>query len=406
MGKRTYRVWGLLALPCALASCSDQQAGLSRSGGDASTVELVDAASPLWRHTEGWRLSAGPILRIGSVENSSFQLDRVAGSIRLEDGRIVVADAGAASLWFFGPEGRYLGKSGRRGRGPGEFYGIGGLGRLAGDSVLVWDRGSTRASIFDTAGRFVRSVQPTGLNALPSFVGALENGEFLVTGGSSRAQMKGPSGSEQRDTVVLLRFDRDGRLRDTVGRFAGPEMYLDISHGLVTREGVIFGRNTSFAVGRDRVFAAETGHYEIVESDLSGSTVRKIRRNVEPQRASPDDVQQYRKFLLDRNLAGTPGAFRMSAARRVHALPHRNTLPVLDAMKVDVDGNLWVEHFRAPGSRSGEWDVFSPGGKWLGTVQTPEGFQITEIGRDYVLGVAISDLEVEEVRLYQLIRTD
>jgi len=42
--------------------------------------------------------------------------------------------------------------------------------------------------------------------------------------------------------------------------------------------------------------------------------------------------------------------------------------------------------------------------KWLEKNGFPEGFQVFEIGTDYVLGVATDELDVEHVRMYGLTR--
>lgn len=51
-----------------------------------------------------------------------------------------------------------------------------------------------------------------------------------------------------------------------------------------------------------------------------------------------------------------------------------------------------------------EWHVFHPDGNLLGTVRTPAGLRVLEIGADYVLGVARDGLDVEQVLVYGLSR--
>ena len=59
----------------------------------------------------------------------------------------------------------------------------------------------------------------------------------------------------------------------------------------------------------------------------------------------------------------------------------------------------------------GRFSVFRTDGAWLGYVEIPEGLpqlrvsydmQSMEIGSDYVLGVWVDDLGVEQVRLYRI----
>jgi hypothetical protein len=48
--------------------------------------------------------------------------------------------------------------------------------------------------------------------------------------------------------------------------------------------------------------------------------------------------------------------------------------------------------------------VFDRDGLLIGRMEGPEGFEITDSGPDYILGVAKDDLDVERVRLYRLER--
>ena len=55
-------------------------------------------------------------------------------------------------------------------------------------------------------------------------------------------------------------------------------------------------------------------------------------------------------------------------------------------------------------SGPGDWWVFEPDGRWLGTVRMPEGLDLSQVGEDFILGTHRDDLGVERVRLYGLTR--
>jgi hypothetical protein len=63
-----------------------------------------------------------------------------------------------------------------------------------------------------------------------------------------------------------------------------------------------------------------------------------------------------------------------------------------------------VEHYRLPWESEPAWAIMDTDGRWLGTVHTPPGLRIYEIGADYVLGVWRDELNVEYVRTYALLR--
>jgi hypothetical protein len=107
---------------------------------------------------ETWTLSDAPILEIGVREEpEEYQLHRVMGSLRLEDGRIVVLNAGSRELRYFDPGGRFLLSVGHRGEGPGEFESPVSLRRTVEGDLQVWDRGLLRGSIFEPDGAFRES---------------------------------------------------------------------------------------------------------------------------------------------------------------------------------------------------------------------------------------------------------
>lgn len=115
-------------------------------------------------HKEGapaeWELSETPVASIGVVEGDPmYQLFRANSAVRLDDGRIVVANTGTGELRFFDPAGRFLFKAGRRGGGPGEFRLLWRVYRHGSDSLLAYDQAGGRITVFDANGDFVRTTR-------------------------------------------------------------------------------------------------------------------------------------------------------------------------------------------------------------------------------------------------------
>ena len=71
---------------------------------------------------------------------------------------------------------------------------------------------------------------------------------------------------------------------------------------------------------------------------------------------------------------------------------------------VPPQGNLWVKEYSRPTDERPRWSVFDREGRWLGTVETPDGFRVQQIGPDWILGVEKDELEVEHVRMYPLVK--
>jgi DNA-binding beta-propeller fold protein YncE len=89
------------------------------------------------------------------------QLERPTG-LALAGDRLVVADSQSHQILFFGMDGRFLSKFGRRGKGPGEFnfpthVSVDGQGR-----IYVTDSMNCRIQVFDSNGRFLRAFGSVG----------------------------------------------------------------------------------------------------------------------------------------------------------------------------------------------------------------------------------------------------
>ena len=89
---------------------------------DSAGVRVVENLRPAWGPGQTWRISDEPVLEIGVEEGEeAYELYRVVDALRLDDGRIVVSNAGTGELRFFDHQGTHLWNAGRHGQGPGEF---------------------------------------------------------------------------------------------------------------------------------------------------------------------------------------------------------------------------------------------------------------------------------------------
>ena len=63
-----------------------------------------------------------------------------------------------------------------------------------------------------------------------------------------------------------------------------------------------------------------------------------------------------------------------------------------------------AENHIIDGDAPSEWVVFDGSGRMLGSVTTPAGLEVTEIGEDFVLGIWRDELDVQHVQLYELMK--
>jgi hypothetical protein len=116
---------------------------------------VLPAASHAGAQT-AWVVDPKPITTIKGADAAVGQeLLQVSGALRLDDGRIVVANGKPVELRIYGSSGAFLTRIGRRGGGPGEFgYNVE-LISAAGDSIVATTSGNAW-KIFRTDGRLAR----------------------------------------------------------------------------------------------------------------------------------------------------------------------------------------------------------------------------------------------------------
>jgi hypothetical protein len=81
-------------------------------------------------------------------------------------------------------------------------------------------------------------------------------------------------------------------------------------------------------------------------------------------------------------------------------------VPTFDELVADTEGNTWARRYRETNDEPFDWIVFSADGVVLGSIRTPDRLTISEVGRDYVLGVWRDPLDVQHVRVHRLQRSE
>jgi hypothetical protein len=350
-----------------------------------------------------------PRLQIGMVEGAAeYQLSRVRGAVRLSDGRVVVANGDSRELRWYDAGGRFVTAAGRPGGGPGEFRGLDAVYPYPGDSVAAWDPESRRLSVFAPDGRFAREVTLTSDALAVTLRGVLADGSLLLEPTGTLQDFVGMRDGERRDTVAYLRYTRDGAFADTLARRADREHVTLRAGNLITQESVLFGRDSYAAAGGTRAFVGQSDAYAIDVLGADGARMQ-IRRAGEPRPVSREQLRlaradaEERRERNDAQIARAAGGNALLPGGDAE-VPARETVPAFDQLLVDTQGNLWARDFRITLGDTQRWSVFDPAGRWLGTVRTPAGVEIYQIGPDWILGRARDELEVEYVRLYPLHR--
>jgi hypothetical protein len=396
-GLTAWRRGALLGAAAAIA-CSSDARDSATTVRDSAGVQIVEnGARGSWSTANAWTVADTPSVSIGGDESDSTTLfSLVRSAAKLADGRIVVANYGTRQLRFYDANGRFLTASGGLGEGPGEFDWLGKALRVEGDSLVFWDPNNRRLSVFDSSGRFVRSVplrsgQGVGI---PEPLGRTSTGALLGRTGSRSNDV----GAVRSDALFVL-YGSDLAPIDTFAQRPGTERFIQPCGQGMCGYDPPFARATSAAFWRDLLFVGSADRYEIDVIGVDGREIRSIRAAAPSRKPAAADVARQRDDLLSH----ARDAERRKALEAVYALMSvPATLPAYRDLRVDRSGNLWVEDYRMTDDVAPRWTVFDSTGRMLGTLATPRSLRIDEIGDDYLIGVFRDSLDVEQVRMHRI----
>lgn len=394
-----FAVLGVVLGP-VLAGCGDGGRPPPWTVRDSAGVEVVESVRPAWGDGEARRVAAEPVFRVGAVEGDAEELlSEVVGAVRLADGTVAVADA-AQEVRFFGPGGDHVRSVGGPGEGPGEFTGLAALGRHPGGGVWAWDFSLRRVTRITGDGEIRGVVTLDPEPPVLSPVGVLPDGTFVFKQlwGASATAAATRTGL-RRDAVAVVRVDASGALLDTVALVPGREVHIGEEDGRGVMTTPPFGRNAVGTVRAGRVVVGSQETFEVRELAPDGALRRILRIPSRDVRLDPGDARR----LLDERVEAAPPDRRAAVRRSLGAIPLPESRPAYGGLLADREGNLWVSEW-APFPRvPGRWTVFGPAGRWLGDVEMPPGFQPTDIGDDWILGVSRDAMDVEYVVAFPLL---
>jgi hypothetical protein len=365
---------------------------------DSAGITIVENTGPLWDEGEGWRISPEPWVTIGVLEGAEeYQLFQVRSAVRLGDGRIVIANMGSHELRFYDAHGEFLGSVGGEGEGPGEFKLMSTIWRAHGDSLVLYDyTNGMRLSVFDANGIFGRAFRLEMASSSIPLVGDLIWGNRVVSY-SGIYDSESLTDGLRRDSALYCIHSMEGEVLDTLGRFPGSEMYaVGAGEGSTLGMSRPYGRHVVSTATADYWYFGSSDSYVIEVYGRSGSLERLVRRDIANRPVTDELLEERERRLRESGRQVTAGVSR--------DIPIPETMPAYGRLIGDADGNLWVQEYRTTDEPE-QWAVFDPSGQFLGIVDMPEPGRVTEIGSDYVLGIWRDEMDVEQVRLYELVKS-
>lgn len=126
---------------------------------------------------------------------------------------------------------------------------------------------------------------------------------------------------------------------------------------------------------------------------------RTISWRPPPARLSDDDLER----LADRYVAGFRAANQPEARRRFAEMPIPSSVPPVRGLLGDAAGRLWIRLGRVPLDLPLLWLVWDLKSRAVVAVaETPRSLAITDLGRDYLVGIHRDSLGVETIEVQRV----
>lgn len=377
-----------------VSSCAQAESGrvIVR---DSAGVTIVDNRAPLDGDAQRIIVDSVPIVDIRGDGRDDFGGHIVA--TRFPGGPIAVAD-GNRILWF-NRSGEFVRSTGRSGKGPGEFSQID-LLQTFGDSLLIYDLGSRRVTVFDSAGRLGRVTTVLSADsAAASFpLGVFADGQLLL-GSYPRPA---PGIGIRRDSVTLRVGSATGEFTALIGRFPWVDQLVQAVPGGISMRRVVHARIAFWRTFEAQVLVATNERFSYDWYDRKGRLLRSIRRQWTPSPVTDDDVRAQVEEWLS---SFPPGMEERKAQARAEfsAAPRPAEKPPHGAVLVTETGDVWVQEYNEPGqrSRASVYSVFDRDGRWLTQATVPAGVTPVVIGTVELLATWRDPDDVIHVRAYR-----
>jgi hypothetical protein len=398
------RVWSPFCLVLFWAACDPASTDDGFVVRDSSGVRISVNSDSAWAPGEVWQLSSSPDFQLGTSETAP--LFEVTSATFLPGNRIAFANSGTSEIIVVDSLGGTLVRFGGAGDGPGEFRSLDRLHRGRGDSLIALDRTLNRASLFSLDGRLGRVITLPQINGARlaqlfplsdgRFIGSINNRGVVLTSSGLMGHM--------RDSATHVVISSVGDIEDTVAVVPGDEQYYVVGGSrpeLLASMQPLYAHTAAYTVSRTgELYAGLGDDFRIGIFALDGALKQIVSDETVDLALPRTEFDQHVDAYLAR--AARRGSEPPPGFRYTMPIPDRK--PPFSRFLLDEDRNLWVSSFAEFDQDSDVWKVFSVEGQLLGSVAMPEQFRLFAVSGGKVLGRRLTELDVEIVEVYQLLK--
>lgn len=324
-------------------------------------------------------VSLAPVMEIGCLDCAGPEAFGSITALSLGSGRLAVADRDEPHVRIFRFDGHAVTVWGPEGDGPGELRAPLEIS-VAGDSTAVLDLRRLRLALFLDDGEAHEGVRLDGFPLAAAFgPGSSRVYAVLTEYGAATAR--------------VVEWRPGGRGRVVVDRIPG----IDLGPGPPPVLSLASAPDGGFVIGE--------GHerYRLLFFGADGHLRREVERAVARAPKSEDEIEEERATRR-----GTPGGRRSPPTQdERQAMPRAGAQ--IDPLRVhfrgrglrfDERGRLWVRTER--GSGSTVFDLFDPGGEYLGETTLPGRIDAFALGDEHLAVEVLGDLDVPSVQLWRV----
>ena len=384
----SHRIVSSILLVASLSGCArdtdtDTETGdwqaVTETVGNITTVRTISGS--VWG--EGMRLVEEASIGVSEGEDP-YILGDISGMAMSGD-KIYVLDWSVPVLRMYDLEGQHIKDIGRAGSGPGEFRMPWSLSAdPANGRIYVRDDGQMRINVYSTNGDILGHIQLSfGLMTTDPMVISSESNVYTPI------LIRGSSGSQD----AMAAYSLNGAVGDTIVApaldYEPPTLeYLD-DEGETFSTAVPFTPEALWVLTPNlEIVSGIANEYRLEIRNLDGE-VTVIERTIEPVSMHPEEKDWYRRRLI-------ASIHRTDPGWRWRGTPIPDAKPFFDAVVPDRNNRIWLlrrgEGFYLEGCNeeaeaypefrnnpcwrdSYFFDVFETTGRFLGSVQAPDGIR-------------------------------